>query len=492
MISLRHSKTFLFSLSLITLSCSPIKKKELFLELLNQPSKENLYFCKTKKDVKGLSNKFGLNKKDDRLKDLFTKNKRIKTKLKAKDNYSSLKKDNINIVKQVQSYIAFKNINLKDIDKIILWNLIQLINNPISSSPNSKFQTYININGNKNYYEFLHSRTDDEKNHNVFPFIYGLEYLLKAYKSQLKLENLAKILDLSIMNKVNIGNDFADFLYNNRDEILKKKNTFAPYILNEKPLQHFNQFPTFNFTQFIKNYRKSKKQHDYKKLVKINSKLFKYFDKKDQTTSTCNYDLDLYKRNIILIEDSSVKSNFYSFNSAVSQFLGNTSLRGSNLNLIENTHLFTGTSNTIGAAYCTFSLSHNGQESTINAMSFKDRDNRQVLQYLYNNISSLKNLSKYIKLLKSPRKNVYTNPKRIISELHDVEQNESFKHSNVFNNLNLPTYYYQNLGNIWSFTDLKTLSELKNFNSLKKTSKRNHTIKFVYDLRSNIFSTNCN
>ena len=149
------------------------------------------------------------------------------------------------------------NNKLDFLDHFALWTLMQLAVRPDQSSATSRFQVLIHHQNKSYYYDFFSESSEDQ-----YPYLYGIEWILKRFKKNTSLEYYADLLTNSAIKKLKIGKDFENFLVKNLSPI-KNNTELAPYYFRGAEVLKENETsPFLNYQAIIKLYRKFQKQQN--------------------------------------------------------------------------------------------------------------------------------------------------------------------------------------------------------------------------------------
>lgn len=332
-----------------------------------------------------------------------------------------------------------KNIPPVDfLDHFALWNLMQLSIRPDQSSATSRFQVIMNVKGKSHYYDFFSEESD-----NQFPFLYGIEWVLKKFGKKRSLEEYANILDNFVSNKLKIGKDFENFLVKNYKEIKNNKNLSPFYLRGADILKENETSPVLNYQAVVKMYRKSQKKQN----IIVNTSLSSFVNEKN-SSGYCNYDFNLYNNSIFLIDKVIPVANLYGLANGESAFFASSSQHLKKLDSLDEFPLFKGQSKVRSTAVCMIE----NEQKKIWAFSNQSRDPGQHLFHLIKyGLPESSSISDVDTLMKHSRHLFLSDPVRLV-----IESKKSSKEQieNLLK-LNLPIYNADDLGNIWAFTQFQ-------------------------------------
>lgn len=324
------------------------------------------------------------------------------------------------------------------IDHFALWNLFQLSVRPDQSSPSSRLQVLVHQGERTYYFDFFSEEENDQ-----YPFIYGIEWVLKKFNKKRTLEYYAAILNRNLQQNLKIGKDFESFLIKNIREI-KASPELAPYYFRgTDALKENETSPTLNYQEVVKIYRSAEK----KQKIIINTSLTPFVTDKGNS-GNCNYDFNLYDNSIFLIDKVIPIANLYGLSLPESGFLASSSQKLTSIRPLGNLPLFRGVSKVRSSAVCMIENNNN----KIWAFSNQSRDPGQHLFHLVRyGLPQAETTAEVDKLIRHSRHLFLSDPVRLIIESgrSSDEQVENLL------KLNLPIYNADKLGNIWAYTRFK-------------------------------------
>lgn len=335
-------------------------------------------------------------------------------------------------------YNLVKNLgksHLDFMDHFALWNLLQLSVRPDQSSATSRIQVLLHQHGKSSYYDFFSEFTE-----NQYPYLYGIEWVLKKHGNKRSLEHYARILDNALPNQLKIGKDFENFLIKNFQAI-KNEPDLAPYYFRGNEILKENETaPTLNYQKVVALYRKSQKDQ---KII-INTSLTQFVTEKGNSGS-CNYDFNLYDNSIFLIDKIIPVANLYGLALPNAAFLASSSQKMEKVSSLYGLPLFKGESKVRSSAVCMIE----NKDSKIWAISNQSRDPGQHLFHLVRyGLPGSQTTAEVNKLIRHSRHLFLSDPVRLIIE---SERSSEDQVENLLK-LNLPIYNADKLGNIWSYT----------------------------------------
>lgn len=323
------------------------------------------------------------------------------------------------------------------LDHFALWNLFQMSIRPDQSSATSRFQVLLHQNDETYYFDFFSEYPDDQ-----YPFLYGVEWILKKFGKKRTLEQYAQMLH-SPARRLKIGKDFENFLVKNLAAIRNNPELSPYYFRGADVLKENETSPFLDYKTVLSIYRKAQKSQ---KII-VNTSLTHFVTEKGSTGS-CNYDFNLYDNSIFLIDKVIPVANLFGLATPDSAFLASTSQKLDRISSLKGLPLFKGESKVRSSAVCM--IENNGNK--IWAFSNQSRDPGQHLFHLVRyGLPSSETTAEVDKLIKHSRHLFLSDPVRLIIESgrSSPEQIENLL------KLNLPIYNADKLGNIWAYTKFK-------------------------------------
>jgi hypothetical protein len=321
------------------------------------------------------------------------------------------------------------------LDHLALWSLIQLQVRPDQSSPTARMQLILNLEGTTHYFDFF-----SESHDNQYPYLYGIEWILKKFNKKTTLESYAHMLEKYFTKRLPISKDFATFLALQKEDIKKIPELNASYIRGPEILREGESFPAFKTSDVIKEYRK----HFNDQKIVVNTSLTPY-NTPDGHLADCNYDFNLYDNSIFLIDKTIPSANLFGLAHGKSAFLTSSSQKVLPIIPLLGLPLFKGESKIRSSALCV--IEDRGEK--IWAFSNQSRDPGQHLFHLIRyGLPHAHTTQEVDKLIKHSRHLFLSEPVRLVIESNRSRQDQV---ENLLK-LNLPIYNADNLGNIWAYT----------------------------------------
>lgn len=324
------------------------------------------------------------------------------------------------------------------LDHFALWNLFQLSIRPDQSSATSRFQVLLHDEHKTYYFDFF-----SEESENQYPFLYGIEWILKKFGKKRSLESYATLLASGTAGKLKIGKDFESFLIKNLAAI-KGNPLLEPYYFRGADVLKENETsPLLDYQKVLKLYRGSAQNQ---KII-VNTGLTPFITDKGLSGS-CNYDFNLYDNSIFLIDKIIPVANLYGLSLMKSAFLASSSQKLEKIVSLHGLPLFKGESKVRSSAVCM--IENNGNK--IWAYSNLSRDPGQHLFHLVRyGLPRSQTTAEVDRLIRHSRHLFLSDPVRLIIESNrsSPEQIENLL------KLNLPIYSADRLGNIWAYTFFK-------------------------------------
>lgn len=334
-----------------------------------------------------------------------------------------------------------KSLKLSFVDQVVLWSLFQMGQRPDLSSPSSRFQGVVGINGVPEYFDYYSGESDTSQ-----PYLYALERLLKKYNSRYSLMRLASLLDNHLKGPVQINQPFEKFLKARKDRLKKFPDFKKSFFKANQTVMEDESIPKISFKKLIKNYRRKRK----KMVHKSHSLAFYYnspaTDKNKNITIKCNQDLNLYDHSIYLISSNSMSSNFFGLQGPKGDFfLGSSTQNLDDFTPVAGTFFIAGDSRRAKSVFCIIQNATNGSKIVLMSGEGKDPG-----QHLFNLVGKkIYNSSSPVELdsfLKSARQLNLVNPYRKVYESAKASKKEL---KDLLSRAHLPIYHSDSLGKIW-------------------------------------------
>lgn len=363
---------------------------------------------------------------------------------KGKDTFCSLeKKHNIQLVGTNEpSQNTYLDIaqglgKLDFFDHFALWSLMQLSIRPDQSSATSRLQVLIQHEGKSYYFDFFSENSEDQ-----YPYLYGIEWILKKFGKKKDLETYSKMLESSLGKKLKIGKDLEGYLSEHQEAIKSDPILQSYYFRGNEILKENETNPVISYTDVVKAYRKVQKAQ---KIV-INTYLTPFMTNKGQN-GKCNYDFNLYDNSIFLIDKIIPVANLYGFSKGKSAFMSSSSQKIEKVLPIGDSPLFKGESKVRSSAVCVIE----NAENRIWAFSNQSRDPGQHLFHLVRyGLPKSQHIPEIDRLIRHSRHLFLSDPVRLIIE---SGRSRGDQIENLLK-LNLPIYNAEKLGNIWSYASI--------------------------------------
>ncbi|MEE2744676.1 MAG: hypothetical protein VYD54_12255 [Bdellovibrionota bacterium] len=346
---------------------------------------------------------------------------------------------------QLLSSKALRRKRLLFIEKVSLWLLFQMNTRPDLSSPTSRLQVYIKTRKSQPHYWDFHVPFKTKNHLDYFPYLEGLEVLLKTYRAKKKLKNLAKILDHNFPTKLKINKELAFNISQNKDTLKASPLFKKAFFKGNEPIKENESLPKLNFSKLVKNYSRWKKRNKKRSLTSRHLFSLKTFNSLKEQNIRCNIDLSLYKHSIYLIGQGNTSVNLFGLSNKKGEvFIGvsSQSIKGP-LRPLFGTFLIKALPPKKTPALCL--IENYRKNSKLALISYKGRDPGQ---YLYNimkkGVFASNSLMDLDIFLRAPRRLVLVDPLRVLAEPTKKTSSEYQK----YRNQNIPIYPVKNLGNI--------------------------------------------
>lgn len=348
---------------------------------------------------------------------------------------SRLQLINTNALSQ-QTYLELmeKLPQLEFLDHFALWTLLQMSVRPDQSSPSSRFQVLLRMEGKSHYLDFFSEQTDDQ-----FPLLFGIDWVLKRFKKKTSLEYYANLLDAQAP-KLRVGKNLELFLQANLEKI-RNHDVLAPYyVRGTEVLKENERVPKLNFREIVRYYRAREKSQK----VIVNTSLISFATDSGQRGS-CNYDFNLYDNSIFLVDKVIPLANLFGLDSEGKAFMASTSQRIEEIRPVHSFPLFFGSSKVRSSAVCVIDK----EQDHIWTFSNFSRDPGQHLFHLIRyGLARSQSTSEVDRLIRHSRHLFLSDPVRLVIESGRSRPDQI---ENLLK-LNLPIYNAEKLGNIWAYT----------------------------------------
>jgi hypothetical protein len=328
------------------------------------------------------------------------------------------------------------NIQLNNIEKAVLWSMVQMNVRPDLSSPSSRFHTVISYGNKSKFWDFTIANKQSGSV-NSYPFIYGMERLLKYYNSKKSLKSLARVLDLYFPNSMLVSDELESFLKDNQKAIRQSKVLRKRFMRGDELLKKGERLPKVNFSSVVNLYLKSKSNIKYKS----NNHLFP-FKQSTKVQVNCNFDMALYSNSIFLIEKDQIRNHFYGLSIGKFSFMGANGQKISNVSSLNGQLFIKGQAKHRMAGICQYRT----LLSNIWLFSDNSRDPGQHLYHLYQyGIEDAESAEALDTLLRFSRHLFLSQPLRLVYESERGTANQL----DELLKLDFPIYNSFSLGNIW-------------------------------------------
>jgi hypothetical protein len=320
-------------------------------------------------------------------------------------------------------------------DHLALWGLTQLSVRPDQSTPSARLQILVHNQDKTHYFDFYSESNDDQ-----YPYLYGIEWILKKFGKHQRLEYYAQILNSSLGENLLIGKDLESFLIQNQQKI-KINAELTPYFFRGTEILKENEStPSLDYAKVIAEYRKVQN----KQKIIIGSSLTPFVTEQGRLGS-CNYDFNLYKNSIFLIDKVIPVANLFGLAGTSGSFMASSSQKLDQMQSLKGFPLFKGESKVRSSAVCIIEK----EQDKIWTFSNQSRDPGQHLFHLvrYGLLNS-SSVSDVDRLLRYSRHLLLSDPLRLIIESQRSTKNQLEE----ILKLDLPSYNAQSLGNIWAYT----------------------------------------
>lgn len=328
------------------------------------------------------------------------------------------------------------------LDQFALWSLLQMTARPDQSSATSRLQLLFQQQNKSFYFDFFSEVSEEQ-----YPYLYGIEWVLKKFGKKTRLEHYASLLEKNLGSRLKVGKSFEDFLFKNVEGVKANPELYAYYFRGSQILRENETAPQLKYSEIIKSYRKAEKNQ---KII-VNTYLTPFSTTKGQTGS-CNYDFNLYDNSIFLIDKVIPVTNLFGLSLREGgAFMASSSQKIEAYVSLFNTPLFKGDSKVRSSAVCIIE----DEKNRIWAFSNQSRDPGQHLFHLVRyGLPKSQSTAEVDRLIRHSRHLFLSDPVRLIIE---SERSREDQIENLLK-LNLPIYNADKLGNIWSYTSFQDQS----------------------------------
>lgn len=305
-------------------------------------------------------------------------------------------------------------------DQVIAWSLYQAKVRPDINLKQARFSFII---GNDKDYQYLDFKNNKE-NSKEFYFYQGLDYLARNYsKSGLKrITNLVN----RYFKQVKVSKDVENYLSKYSSNIMADKVWYKRFTKGNNTLKSGESFKSFDLK--VPNNLKGQIPQ---------TPLFDYFvEGPDAQDIKCNQDLNLYKKQIYLTQNSYNISNVsFGLTKNRKYFLATLTL--------QDTGFKSGVTSKITSSACF--IKKNDHRLLVYSLPTIDPGQHifNLINYEIYKTKSLAELDEYIRF---PRHIFVTNPNKLLFESNRGSKSQLQQ----FLNLNFPLYHANRIGHIWS------------------------------------------
>ncbi|MBF0313307.1 MAG: hypothetical protein HQK52_07815 [Oligoflexia bacterium] len=247
------------------------------------------------------------------------------------------------------------NIVLTPIEKFVLLALLQQNLRPDLASPTARLQVLTNNHGKQQYFNFIPNKElivamndfavleksikeslpaeevlEDSKNKkrtaksaskpilksaSFFPYLFGLEQLLKSFNSSRSLLQLAEIIDKHYHYAFKVEKGFDQFLASMAPSLASSETWKRYFFREDEIITKGELLPKINYSKLIQNYLQSfsdlPREKLYSKKTGMVEQNADIFPNASLFSISCNQDLSLYNQNKLNISATSVETNIF-------------------------------------------------------------------------------------------------------------------------------------------------------------------------------------
>jgi hypothetical protein len=182
----------------------------------------------------------------------------------------------------------FKNSHFTFVEKAALLSLLEMQRRPDIIGPYSRLQIIAKINNEILYYDFRPKNLDDNTK---VSYLFGLDFLLKKFKSKNSLQSIASFMDRSWSDHYLVSSGLENFLNSNKNDIQKNAELSKIFLKGDEPLTRFETFPRGNLPKSIGNFSKKKLFDETGYDIAKNNLSFSVVNS-DRSNYQCNFDLN--------------------------------------------------------------------------------------------------------------------------------------------------------------------------------------------------------
>lgn len=339
------------------------------------------------------------------------------------------------------------------IQRSAMYSLMELLRRPDIVTPETRLQFFLRHKGKDTYFDISPKIKDDPE---AWPFIKGLEVLLKNNETSSDLSKLADVLDSTMPSSINVSPAFEQFLQEHRDSISKNEELIEVFFKGDEILTKHESFKKISLKKILSKYKEMKKNPE--NLYSLNEYPLKDYDLNDSSLAlkaNCNFDIN--KESVTkddLLENKMKKNSHYFammegnniFLAVVSSFVPEK------ISNLKGTYFFKTAQAATPLPFCEFKTK--GLDTLL--FSTKGRYPAQHLRHLLTYEIGLADSQQSLQeILTFSRHLFLNNPDRILYESKRGRKAQL----DFFLSMNFPIYHVSSLGDIIGASSFSTKAE---------------------------------
>jgi hypothetical protein len=341
----------------------------------------------------------------------------------------------------------FQNVSI--IEKGLKLALMEVIRRPDVTSPKSRLQVIMRLNGVLTTTDF-----SSTPNSIALPVFYGIDFLSKKYINK-NINQMVSETENLLPTEVNVDPALASFISKNQSIILKNDSLSTKWIRGDDPITHFETYQRISLFPILNYFTKNKLQNPSQNI--LNEQSLKYKDQKENKKINCNFDPNSENDYSFINENEREEYNYIAIKNKKDFFIAIFSSTDNNINknnrsLIQNDlPFFNFNISNLPVPICTIENSSSQIILTSVEGKSKSQHLKHLLEYEIYNSTRFENLQD---ILNFPRHLFLSNPDRILYESKRGRKDQL----DFFLSMNFPIYHVDTLGNIFGFVDLSSLN----------------------------------
>ena len=337
---------------------------------------------------------------------------------------------------------------LSSFEQFTLLSLLQMYHSPHVASPSASF---IFFSRRKKKWQYLTFNQDTVRS--GLPFLHGLEFLLKKYRSRYRLQDLAALVDSYLGPPIGLSPQSALFIQKHKKELTKDLSFQHFYQRGDYLLRYQESLKFKTLSSWIQ-----REIHKQKKSP-VNPKTIEHLYISSQESSPqnfslqCNFDINLYERSIFPVSQTLLPSVQFMLKIGDELFLGLLSQNPAT-KLIPKTPFFDRQNTQTNMALCAF-VHRNRPEMILTSSDSRD-PGQHLYYFLQYSPQKLQTPAELDKLLSFSRHIFLYNPPRLLYESNRGSKRQLGK----LIDLDFPIYHSLRLGKILAVNDFSGQTHL--------------------------------